>query len=64
MNRRLRKRSIAALAGTMIVGGPVLAACAPGATYDAWAATDGAPGRINLAAVQDAFQASDSYTEL
>ena len=63
MNRRLRKRSIAALAGTMIVGGPVLAACAPGATYDAWAATDGAAGRINLDAVQDAFKDSDSVTE-
>ena len=63
MNRRLRKRSMAALAGTMIVGGPVLAACAPGNTYAAWAATDGAAGRINLDAVQDAFKKSDSVSE-
>ena len=54
---------MAALAGTMIVGGPVLAACAPGNTYEAWAATDGAAGRINLDAVQDAFKESSSVSE-
>ena len=47
----------------MVVGGPVLAACAPGASYDAWAATDGAAGRINLDAVQDAFKESESVSE-
>ena len=54
---------MAALVGTMIVGGPVLAACAAGPSYETWAATDGAAGRINLGAVQAAFKESDSVTE-
>lgn len=63
MNKKLGKRSFAALAGTMVVAGPVLAACSPGPTYDQWAATDGAAGRINLEAVQDAFKKSKSVSE-
>lgn len=63
MNKKLGKRSFAALAGSMVVAGPVLAACSPGPTYDQWAATDGAAGRINLEAVQDAFKNSDSVSE-
>jgi hypothetical protein len=63
MRSKSRRRSMAVLAGTMIVGGPVLAACASGPTYEGWAATDGAAGRINLDAVQDAFKKSDSVTE-
>ena len=62
MSKKLGKRSFAALAGTMVVAGPVLAACSPGPTYDQWAATDGAAGRINLDAVQDAFKDSESVS--
>ena len=62
MSKKLGKRSFAALAGTMVVAGPVLAACSPGPTFDQWAATDGAAGRINLDAVQDAFKDSDSVS--
>ena len=62
MSKKLGKRSFAALAGTMVVAGPVLGACSPGPTYDQWAATDGAAGRINLDAVQDAFKDSESVS--
>ena len=47
----------------MVIAGPVAAACAPGPTFDEWAATDGAAGRINLDQVQEAFQKSKSPTE-
>ncbi len=63
MARKLGRRGIAMLAGTMVVAGPVAAACVPGPTYDEWAATDGAAGRINLDAVQEAFKTSNSPTE-
>lgn len=63
MARKFRRRSMAVLAGTMVVGGPVLAACATGPSYEAWAATDGAAGRINLDEVQEAFKDSTSVTE-
>ena len=62
MSKKLGKRSFAALAGTMVVAGPVLAACSPGPTFDQWAATDGAAGRINLDAVQEAFKKSESVS--
>jgi len=51
------------LAGTMVVAGPVAAACAQGPTFDEWAATDGAAGRINMDEVQEAFKKSTSPTE-
>ncbi|MCH8207370.1 MAG: hypothetical protein IH956_10260 [Chloroflexi bacterium] len=63
MARKLRSRGFTVLAGTMVVAGPVAAACAPGPTYDDWAATDGAAGRINLDEIQEAFKKSDSPTE-
>ena len=63
MARKLKSRGFTILAGTMVVAGPVAAACAPGPTYDDWAATDGAAGRINLDEVQDAFKKSGSPTE-
>ena len=63
MGRKLGRRGFAMLAGTMVVAGPVAAACAPGPTYDEWAATDGAAGRINLDEVQEAFKKSGSPTE-
>ena len=63
MSGKLGKRSLVALAGTMVVAGPAVAACTPGPTYDQWAATDGAAGRINLDAVQEAFKESKSASE-
>ena len=63
MGRKLGRRGFAMLAGTMVVAGPVAAACTPGPTFDEWAATDGAAGRINLDEVQDAFKNSGSPTE-
>ena len=63
MGRKLGRRGFAMLAGTMVVAGPVAAACAPGPTFDQWAATDGAAGRINLDQVQEAFKESTSPTE-
>ena len=62
MARRL-KVGPALFAGGMVVSAPVLAACASGPSYDEWAATDGAAGRINLDEVQDAFKNSDSVTK-
>ena len=47
---------IATLAGTMVVAGPTIAACDIGPSYDEWAATDGAAGRINMEDVQNAFK--------
>ena len=63
MSRKLRKRTLAVLAGGVLVSGPVFAACSSGPTYDQWAATDGAAGRINLDAVQEAYKESKSATE-
>ena len=42
---------------------PVAAACSSGPSYEDWAATDGAAGRINLDEVQEAFKKSDSATD-
>ena len=64
MARRLRRLGPAVFAGGVIVTAPLLGACAGGGpSYDEWAATDGAAGRINLDDVQDAFKRSKSPTE-
>ena len=63
MGKKLGKRGFAALAGTMVVAAPVAAACSTGPTYDEWAATDGAAGRINLDEVQEAFKDSKDVSE-
>ena len=63
MQSKLGSRGFATLAGAMVVTGPVLAACSVEPTYDDWAATDGAAGRINLDDVQDAFKKSDDASE-
>ena len=63
MAPRLRKMSAAILAGSALVGSPLLAACSSGPTYETWAATDGAAGRINLDDVQEAFKESRSATD-
>lgn len=54
---------IRVLVGTAVAAVPVAAACEIGPTYDQWAATDGAAGRINMDDVQDAFKSSESPTE-
>ena len=63
MERKLGRRGFAMLAGTMVVAGPVAAACTQGPTFDEWAATDGAAGRINLDEVQEVFKKSKSPTD-
>ena len=63
MVRKLGRRGFAVLAGTMVVAGPAAAACSQGATFDEWAATDGAAGRINLDEVQEAFKKSESASD-
>ena len=61
--KKAGKTTIAALAGASLLAAPVAAACDAGPTYEQWASTDGAAGRINLDEVQDAFKNSDSATE-
>ena len=63
MALKIRKPSTALALGLAVAGAPVAAACSSGPTYDDWAATDGAAGRINLDDVQQAFKSSDSATE-
>ena len=63
MSTKLRNLGVRTLVGAVVAGGPAIAACSVGPTYDEWAATDGAAGRINLDDVQDAFKKSDSATE-
>ena len=62
MAPRVRKLSTALFAGGMVAGSPLIAACG-GPSYDSWAATDGAAGRINLDDVQQAFKDSKSATD-
>lgn len=61
--RKIKRSGMAALATAALLAGPVAAACSSGPTYDQWAATDGAAGRINLDEVQEAFKKSESATE-
>ncbi len=62
--KRVSKTTIALLSGASLLAGPAIAACgSSGPTYEEWAATDGAAGRINLDEVQKAFTDSDSPTD-
>ena len=63
MAPKLRKLSTALFAGTVVAGAPLVAACSSGPSYDTWAETDGAAGRINLDDVQQAFKDSQSATQ-
>lgn len=66
MSPRLTRMALAMSAGGLLAGAPLLAACGdsvPSPSYEQWAATDGAAGRINLDDVQLAFQQSSSATE-
>lgn len=61
--KKASRTTIAALAGASLLAAPVAVACGAGPTYEEWAATDGAAGRINLDEVQEAFKSSDSATQ-
>ena len=51
MGTKFKRMGIQAMSGTMAMTLPAIAACSIGPTYEEWAATDGAAGRINLDAV-------------
>lgn len=61
--KRNRKTTFALLAGASLIAGPAIAACSSGPSYEDWAATDGAAGRINLDEVQKAFEDAQSPTD-
>ena len=61
--KRNRRTTFALLAGASLIAGPAIAACDSGPTYEDWAATDGAAGRINLDEVQKAFEDAQSPTD-
>lgn len=63
MNTKLKRLGTRSLVGLAVATGPTLAACSTGPSYEEWAETDGAAGRINLDAVQEAFKASKSATD-
>jgi len=53
----------AVFSGGIIATAPLIAGCSSGPSFDDWAATDGAAGRINLEDVQEAFKDSKSVTD-
>ena len=63
MASRLGKIGMRTMAGALVATGPVIAACETGPSYEEWAATDGAAGRINLDEVQAAFKSAKSGTD-
>ena len=63
MVRRQIRLGTALSLGGIVAASPLLAACGGGPSYEDWAATDGAAGRINLDDVQAAFKSSDNATD-
>ena len=63
MVRNSRKLARAITLGGIVATAPLISACSSGPSFDDWAATDGAAGRINLDDVQEAFKDSKSPTE-
>ena len=63
MVRRQIRLGTALSLGGMVAVSPWAAACGGGDSYEDWAATDGAAGRINLDEVQAAFKDSKSVTD-
>ena len=59
--RKMKLGTALSLGGIVAIS-PLMAACGE-PSYEDWAATDGAAGRINLDDVQDAFKDSDSATD-
>ena len=62
MARRHFRLGTALSLGGIVAASPLIAACG-GPSYEDWAATDGAAGRINLDDVQQAFKDSDNATD-
>ena len=62
MTTRLNRIGKRVFAGGLVAAAPALVACDSGPSYDEWASTDGAAGRINLDDVQEAFKKSESPT--
>ena len=60
--RKFRLGAAVSLGGIVAVA-PLIAACGGEPSYEEWAATDGAAGRINLNDVQEAFKNSKSATD-
>ena len=61
--RKFRLGSALSLGG-IVAAAPLIAACGSSEpSYEDWAATDGAAGRINLDDVQEAFKNSESATD-
>lgn len=58
-----RKLARAVTLGGIITAAPLIAACSSGPSYEDWAVTDGAAGRINLDDVQKAFKDSKSASD-
>ena len=63
MVKRKRMGMSLILGSAMMVAGPVIAGCSTGVSADEWATTEGAIGRINMDAVQEAFEKSTSVEE-
>ena len=61
VRRQIRLGTALSLVG-IVAASPLIAACG-GASYEDWAATDGAAGRINLDEVQAAFKDSKGTTD-
>ena len=62
MFRKQVKLGTALSLGGIVAASPLIAACG-GQSYEDWAATDGAAGRINLDDVQEAFKEAKSATD-
>ena len=60
---RGRKLARALTLSGVITAAPLMAACSSGPSYEDWATTDGAAGRINMDDVQEAFKSSKSATD-
>ena len=63
MRRTTGKLGRAVALSSIVAAAPLVAACSSGPSFDDWAATDGAAGRINLDDVQQAFRDSKSATD-
>ena len=58
-----RATTLKMLLGASLVATPAAAAGDPGPSYQRWAATEGAAGRINIEDVQTAFRSTSSVTD-
>ena len=58
-----RATTVKALLGASLAAAPAVTACDAGPSYQRWAATEGAAGRINLEDVQTAFRSTSSVTD-